>query len=68
MSYILKEEVAKDILKKYKNSYIADTLGLTVPYISVILHRKRPIQKHVAYSLTKIINNNAEIDDFFERV
>lgn len=68
MGYLLKKEVADDIREKYKNSYITKKLGLSGPYISTILHRKRPIQKHIAYSLTKVISENAEINDFFERV
>lgn len=68
MGYILKEDVAEQIRNKYRNSYIVEKLGLSKPYISLILHRKRPIKKHIAYSFTKIIDMDLEIEDLFERV
>lgn len=68
MGYLLKEEKAEEIRKKYRNSYIAEQLGLSGAYVSLILHRKRQITKHVAYSFTKIINMDLEILDLFERV
>ena len=68
MGYYLKEDVAKEISSKYRNSYIVEKLGLSKPYVSLILHRKRPIKKHIAYSFTKVIDMNLEIEDLFERV
>ncbi len=68
MSYILKENKAEEIREKYKNSYIIEKLGLSGPYVSLILHRRRAITKHIAYSFTKIINSELEIEDLFERV
>lgn len=68
MGYILKEEIAKDIQKKYKNSYISENLGLSKTYISLILHRKREIKKHIAYSFTKTLGSELEINDLFELV
>ena len=68
MSYILKENKAEEIRGKYKNGYIADKLGLSQTYISLILHRKRHIAKHVAYSFTKVLGSELEIEDLFERV
>ena len=61
MSYILKEETAQEIRKKYKNGYISEKLGLSGPYVSLVLHRKRGIPKHVAYSFTKVIDSEKEI-------
>ena len=66
MGYILKEDIAEQIRLKYKNSYISTKLGLSQTYISLILHRKRAIPKHMAYSFTKVINSELEIDDLFE--
>lgn len=67
MGYVLKEDVAENIRKKYKNTYIKENLGLSECYISLILHRKREIPKHVAYSFTKTLDSEKEIDDMFER-
>lgn len=68
MSYLLKEDKAKEIRQKYKNSYISEELGLTKPYISTILHRTRPIKKHLAYCFTKVVDSDLEINDLFEVV
>lgn len=68
MGYLLKEDKAIEIREKYKNSYISNQLGLSGAYVSLILHRKRPITKHIAYSFTKIINMDLEIEDLFERI
>ena len=68
MGYLLKQNIADKIKAKYKNGYIAEKLGLSKTYVSLIFHRKRVIPKHVAYSFTKILNNEAEINDYFELV
>ena len=68
MKYLLKEDKAKVILIKYKNNYIANKLGLSLGYVSNILHRKKSVSKHTAYSLAKILNVNYEIGDFFDAV
>lgn len=68
MSYKLKEEEAKKIKAKYKNSYIANQAGISEPYVSLILNRKQEISKKLAYFFTKTINSEYEIDDLFDRV
>lgn len=64
MRYLLKEEYQG----KYKNSYIADKLSLSKVYVSMILNRKRPISKYMAYAFTKVVDINAEVEDLFESV
>lgn len=66
MGYILKEEKANEIKDKYRNSYISERLGLSKTYVSLILHRKKEIKKHVAYSFTKVLDSELEINDLFE--
>lgn len=68
MGYILKDGVAENIREKYKTGYISTKLGLSNTYVSLILHRKRIIPKHVAYSFTKLLNSDAEINDYFKLV
>lgn len=68
MGYVLKEDVAVELRAKFKNGYIAQTLGVTPTYVSLILHRKRVIPKYMAYSFTKVIGSELEIEDLFERV
>ncbi len=66
MGYLLKEEKAEEIRNKYKNSYFIEKLDLSGTYISLIIHRKKPIAKHVAYAFAKSIDTNAELEDYFE--
>lgn len=68
MSYSLKEEVSKEFRKKYKNQYIVDNIGMSKTYISLILNRKRNCPKQVAFAITKLIDSEAEVTDFFEEV
>ena len=65
MGYLLKEDIAKIINEKYKNSYFANKLGLSGCYISIIVHRKQKVPKRIAYSFTKAVNPEAEINDYF---
>ena len=66
--YILKEDVAEEIRKKYKNNYLVETIGIIRPYVSYILHRKKSISKRLAYFFTKTIDSEKEIDDLFDLV
>ena len=66
MGYMLKKNVAEILRAKYKNGYIASIVGLSDTYVSLIFHRKRTIPKRLAYSFTKAINSEAEINDYFE--
>jgi len=68
MRYILKEDTAKLIREKYRNSYIVKTVGLCTSYVSQIINRKRAVPKNVAYTFTKSINSEYEIEDLFKRV
>ena len=68
MRFILKEDTANSIKKKYRNTYIIETVGLCPSYVSQILNRKRVVPKNVAYSFTKAINSEYEIEDLFELV
>lgn len=49
------------------NQIIASkVIGITQPNLSKILNCKTPCRKVVAYCITKYIDENAEIEDFFE--
>ena len=62
--YKLKEGVDFKI-----NQTIASVvIGLAQPTLSNILNRKVACRKVVAFSITKFFDENAEIEDFFERV
>ena len=68
MGYILKDEKAKEIREKYKNSYFKEKLDLSDSYTSLILNRRVPIPKSTAYSFSKILDSNYEIKDLFNQV
>lgn len=68
MRYMLKENTSELIKKKYRNSYIENAVGLCASYVSQIINRKRAVPKNVAYTFTKAINSEYEINDLFERV
>lgn len=68
MRFILKEDSSEIIKRKYKNTYLKETIGLCASYISQIINRKRAVSKNVAYSFSKAINSEYEIEDLFDRV
>lgn len=62
--YIFKEGVNA----KINQTKAGEIIGLTQPTLSNILNRKVACRKVVAYCITKYINEDAEIEDYFERV
>ena len=66
--YILKEDMSKMIRSKFKNTYISNTLGLSATYVSLVLNRHKSIPKRMAYSFTKLISSEYEIEDLFDVV
>lgn len=62
--YILKE----DIDFKMNQIIACKVIGLSQPTLSKILNRRVACRKVVAFSITKYINIDAEIEDYFERV
>lgn len=66
--YLLKEEIIKELRAKYREDYFAKEVGISRTYISLIFNRKRKCPKRVAFCIAKTIDNNAEVDDYFERV
>ena len=66
MKYILKKDVAEELRKSYKTGYFSEKIGISRTYASLILNRHRVCPKPIAYCLTKIVNSEAEINDFFE--
>lgn len=62
--YILKN----DLDLKINQTVASKIIGITQPTLSNILNRKVSCRKVVAYCITKYINENAEIEEYFERV
>ena len=60
--------IRKDINDVYNKSAIAKVVSRDVATIIRIFKGKQTCSKVTAYVITKAINSNAEIEDFFERV
>ena len=63
--YKFKKEKYKDFTSKYKITGVADKIGISSNYLSLILNNKRDCKKTVAYCIVKAIDSEAEIDDYF---
>ena len=61
--YILKENVNV----KMNQTIASEVIGLSQPTLSNILNRKVACRKVVAFCITKYINENAEIEDYFDK-
>lgn len=66
--YLFKEELKEEITKRFKIKYIADNVGISTVYLSNILNSKTSTKKAIAYCITKMIDKEAEINDFFIKV
>jgi hypothetical protein len=64
--YIL-NEVAKSKLKYMKYSDVARTIGINAETLSEMVRKDRPCLKLPAYAITKFLDSEKEISDFFDR-
>ena len=62
--YMLRE----DVHVRFNQTIAGEVIGLSQPTLSNILNRKVACRKVVAYCIVKYISQDAEIEDFFERV
>jgi hypothetical protein len=62
--YILKE----DSNIKINQTIASEVIGLSQPTLSNILNRKVACRKVVAFCIVKYIDDNANIEDYFELV
>ena len=62
--YIFKENI--DV--KINQTIASEVIGLTQPTLSNILNRKVACRKVVAFCITKYIDENAKIEDYFEKI
>ena len=61
--YILKNE-----MKIGNETKASKIIGIDISTLSRILHKKQKCSKILAYCITKYVDNNAEISDYFERI
>lgn len=66
--YRMKDKTIKLINEKYKSNYIADQVGISKNYMSMLKSQEYNCTKPVAYAISKVLNNESEIADYFDRV
>ena len=66
--YIFKKETLENVGFSKTQKMMAEIIGVSEGYFSKILNSKRKCSKILAYSITKTLDKNREIEDFFERV
>lgn len=57
----------KDAMKMYNKSKVANHIGIAPATLIRIANGKQDCSKLVAYSITKTLNCDAEVDDYFEK-
>lgn len=65
--FILNENACLEFNGKTQRD-IANKIGINEQTLSRILHKKQTCSKLIAYCLTKLNDENAEISDYFEYV
>jgi len=63
--YLFKEEKKDEILLKFKIRHLANEIGIHEVQLYRILNNKSKTSKPVAYLFTKLIDKDAEIEDYF---
>jgi len=56
-----------DLLEDYNKVKVAEKIGLHPDTLRKILNGKQECSKLVAYCITKYIDSNAEIEDYFKK-
>ena len=57
----------KNVAKMFNKTQMAKIIGLNPDTLRRIINGKQECSKLVAYCITKFLNNEAEIKDYFER-
>ena len=57
----------EDVDYKINQTIASEVIGIARPTLSNILNRKVLCRKVVAYCIAKYLDENAEIEDYFER-
>lgn len=66
--YKFKIEKKKELTSKYKLSDMADMIGLNLSTISRIINGKQACKKVVALCITKLLDQNKEINEYFKQI
>ena len=63
---LFKKEKKKELLNKKTIKSVAIEVGITRPFLTCVLNRKKSCSKLVAYCIVKCLDENAEILDYFD--
>lgn len=66
--YKFKIEKKKELISKYKLSDMADMIGLNLSTISRIINGKQACKKVVALCITKLLDQEKEINEYFKQI
>lgn len=67
--YRLKEELnEKELLRGRTKTFLAGVIGISRAMLYAVMKRKLDTTKVTAYSITKALDRNLEIEDLFDRV
>lgn len=58
----------KTVAKIYNKTTMAEIIGLAPDTVRKVINGKQDCSKLVAYCITKFLNQDAEIEEYFERV
>lgn len=58
----------KDLAKNYNKTQVAKIIGLNADTLRRVINGKQVCSKLVAYCITKFLNNEAEIEDYFKLI
>lgn len=66
--YLLKKEYAEAFKTKYVVKTMANELHYSQSYLSLIFNRHKSCSLKAAESITKYIDHNAYVEEYFEKV
>ena len=58
----------KNVAKMFNKTQMAKVIGLNLDTLRRVIKRKQECSKNDDYCVTKFLNYEAEIEDYFERV
>ena len=68
MKYKAKKEVFDEVRRKYKTQMFIDETGYTISYLTNIFNGRIIVPKSTAYAITKCIDKDGKILDYFKEV
>lgn len=66
--YQFKQEKLEEVINNNKLIDIASKVGISRVYLSYVLHNKYNCRKSIAYCITKALDQEKEIDYFFNEI